>query len=482
MMISRASRGRDRGAILPIVLVVAVVLGAVVVALATYATTTLRYGGVAEARADRLSAAEGGMRDVLDRLGQEGTLCTTAAGSGGVVLDVPVQLNGADVEVRCQAVGTTLSNITSWAIVVTGNGASTPALHTQAGAGSDKVFGGPTFVSDLADLDLDAPLQVKDGNLWYTDPSCPEGGQYVSDGSSIPNLAFDPASRGIWCTSQEWSDLFEAPALPNLNALASLTPATSYTDIGSCRVFEPGRYDFEPDWSTYNFLKSGDYYFNLGNDPATAAIDIKQAAVTAGKQGVAGSQQVIDNSGCDSYRDNVDTGGGATLYLDGATHFNIDTQGSLEVLRREQGAAPVDYVSIQALPTHSLAHSTPILSTRQGNNKQMALHGQVYAPNAFFEFGNVTNVAAAQLLGGAVVGALEAQASASTSGFLIQVQGSPQSDRYRLTATATKDGTTTAVRVIAQLRFTAADATAGTGIWEVAANSWRVCADPACSS
>jgi hypothetical protein len=171
----------------------------------------------------------------------------------------------------------------------------------------------------------------------------------------------------------------------------------------------------------------------------------------------------------------MDAVGGATFYLGGATHIAVTTQGSLEILRREQGSTPVDYVSLQAVPSHSLAHSTPILSTASGNMKQMALHGQVYAPNANFVFGNVTNSAAAQLLGGAVVGAIEAQASASASGFLIQVQGSPQADRMRLTAIATKAGITTRVQVIAQLRFTAASAAAGTGYWELAVNSWRVC-------
>ncbi len=474
---ARASQ-RDRGLILPLVLVVAVVLSLVVVSIARYATTTLRYGQVAEGRADRLSAAEGGIRDVLDRLDSDGTLCTTLAGAGGITIDVPTQINDADVEVDCRAIGSTLSNITGWAIAVTGNGASGPALLTQSGAGSDKVFGGPTYVNSLADLDLKAPLEVSGGHLWFTDPSCLEGGEYFSDGSGISNLQFDPPSRGVWCTSKTADELFSEPTVPGLGSLTVRNPG-DYDDRGTCRVFEPGFYDYEPEWATYNYMKSGDYLFDLGGNPATATIEIRQATVTAGRQGVAGSQQVISNTACDLERE-MDTVGGATFYLDGATHIDIRTQGSLEILRREQGTNPVDFVSVHALPSHNLAHSTPILSTASGNNKQLALHGQVYAPDGNFVFGNVTNVAAAQLLGGAVVGAIEAQASASASGFLIQVQGNPQSDRFQLTATAEKDGLSTAVRVVAQLRFTAADAAAGVGSWELAVNSWRVCPSASC--
>lgn len=481
MSITPIPTKRDRGMILPLVLVVVVVLGAVVVAIASYTTTTLRYGTVAEDRADRLSAAEGGMRDVLDRLQNQGSLCTTGAGIGGIIIDVPTLLNGSKVEVRCQAVNSTLSNITGWAIAVTGIGSSGQAFGTQGGAGTDKVFGGPTYVSSLSQLDLKAPLEIKGGNLWFTDPGCSEGGQFYANGPSVDsNLKFSPTTRGVWCTSKTQDQLFVAPTLPNLAALTLRTPANAYTDKGTCRVWEPGEYNFAPDFATYNYMKSGDYLFNLGTNPASAVVTINKATVTAGKQGVANSQQVISNSAsCDLERQD-DSPGGATFYLDGATSIDITTQGSLEVLRRAQGTAPVDFVSLQTLPGHNLAHSTPVLSTASGNNKQLALHGQVYAPKANFVFGNVTNTAAAQLLGGAVIGAIEAQASASASGFLIQVQGSPQSDKYRLTARATKDGTTTAVQVVAQLRFTAASASAGTGYWELATNSWRVCESAAC--
>jgi hypothetical protein len=52
---------RDRGSVLPLVLVIAVVLSAVAIGLAKYATSGLRYADVVEQRADRLAAADGAM-------------------------------------------------------------------------------------------------------------------------------------------------------------------------------------------------------------------------------------------------------------------------------------------------------------------------------------------------------------------------------------------------------------------------------------
>jgi Tfp pilus assembly protein PilX len=58
----------DDGAILPMVLVMSVVVSLVIVALAGYVSTNLRYGDVVEERADRLAAADGGLRFAVERL------------------------------------------------------------------------------------------------------------------------------------------------------------------------------------------------------------------------------------------------------------------------------------------------------------------------------------------------------------------------------------------------------------------------------
>ena len=111
----------DRGSVLLLVLVVVFVIGAVVVATATYATTTLRYGQVVEDKADRLSAAEGGMRDIVNRIDNgQLPLCSTAAGVGGTTINLPQPISGASVSVTCKQTASTLTDTAGWSIAITG--------------------------------------------------------------------------------------------------------------------------------------------------------------------------------------------------------------------------------------------------------------------------------------------------------------------------------------------------------------------------
>jgi hypothetical protein len=455
---------RDDGSILPISLVVSVILSVLVIGLASYTTTALKYGQVVENRADRLSAAEAGLRHMIEQDREAGGLCTTALGGGGAgtTLKLPDTISGAEVAINCRQIGSTLSNITAWAVVITGEGGvpDGEGLITTSGNGDIKVFGGPSYIARPGLLGIGAPLEMRDGNLWSTDAGCDEGGEYVSDGSGYGQLSFSPLSRGMWCTSKPWTELFREPSIGSVPNLTD----PPYQDIAGCRVFEPGRYLTTPEWGANTYLKSGNYYFDTGLMP------IKQATITAGREGVGGSQQEIDNAPCDAIRDS-DTPTGATLYLDGESRFRIEGHGALEVLRRQQN---YDLVAIQALPTHTLTYATPIIGTQPGNMKQMAIQGVVWAPRSSIEFGEVTNVTAAQLTGGAVVAALRAAGSASITGFVIQVAGSPQSDKLQYTATATKEGITQ-VRVIAQARFSKPATGGGVGTWEFVVNSWRVC-------
>ena len=66
MSMQRGSHVRDSGSILPIVLVIVVVMGMVTVAVANYASTTLRYGQVVEQSADRLASVNGALDNALE--------------------------------------------------------------------------------------------------------------------------------------------------------------------------------------------------------------------------------------------------------------------------------------------------------------------------------------------------------------------------------------------------------------------------------
>ena len=457
---------RDRGATLVMVLVVGVVLSVVAIALAQYTAVSLRHGQVSEARADRLAAADAAMHDAVERLRLGRSLCTTNAGSStGLSYQFPIELNGATVEVTCRRLGPDLSEIAGWAIVVTGEGGvpDGKGFVTSSGAGKSKLLGGPIFVADPDLLGLKAPVELRDGDLWYTDASCASASEYT--GLSFDNLTFVPEGvRGTLCTDLAWDQIYVEPTVPDLAALPPGDPVGN--DDGECRVFEPGRYTAAPQLADNNYFRSGDYWFD------DVRIEIKQATITAGKPGAGGALQEIDNAACDAARD-ADTasdGLGATFYLDGTSSIVSQAQGALEIMPRLQGNTAV---SVQALATSTLNYTDDLIGTEPGNKKQLVMHGLLWAPGARLTLGEVTNSTAAQLTGGAVFAAIDLGTSASSLGFVIQVEGSPVATELRLTSTAELRGKTL-VEVIADTRFTNPENGAGAGTWEVAVASWRV--------
>lgn len=457
---------RDRGATLVLVLVVGVVLGMVVVALANYTSTSLRHGQVSEARADRLAAADAAMHDAVERLRLGRSLCTTNAGSGGgLSYEFPVALNGATVSVTCRRLGPDLSEIAGWAIVVTGEGGvpDGQGFMTSSGAGKAKLIGGPMFVADLDLIDFKAPVELRDGDIWYSDTSCPSSSEYT--GVPIANLTFLPEGvRGTLCTNLSWDEIYVEPPVPDLGSLPPGDPTG--TDEGACRVFEPGHYTTAPVLAASNYFRSGDYWFD------GVQLNIKQATITAGKPGAGGAVQEIDNPDCDAARDAdpAPDGLGATFYMDTNSKLHSQAQGALEVMPRLQGNT---FVSVQALPTSTLDYDDDLVGTEPGNKKQLVMHGLLWAPEARLTLGLVTNSTAAQLTGGAVFAAIDLGSSASSLGFVVQVEGSPAASELMLQSTAHLRGKTV-VEVIADTRFTNPENGAGAGTWEVAVASWRV--------
>ena len=143
---SPTRRARDAGNVLPMVLVISVVLSVLVAGLAGYVTTGLRYGSIVEERADRLAAADGGMRYAVERLKLGvSRICATA---GGDTIDPP-DTNGATVTVTCGQVGSGFDDTNGWAMVLTGEEA--PA------AGNSLVGPGLTVCRKVA---TDQPLMA----------------------------------------------------------------------------------------------------------------------------------------------------------------------------------------------------------------------------------------------------------------------------------------------------------------------------------
>lgn len=447
---SPTRRNADRGTVLPLVLVLSVVISVVVVSLATYMSTSLRYGGVVEERADRLASADGGVRYGVERI-QTSTLtaCMTNLGTTGYMIDFPVVLNDAPVTVTCTK-ASNIGDIKSWALVITGEGipGTDWMLATQGAANTTKYVQGPVWMTDPTRTNFSSKFEIEDGDVWYEGADCTAPSPVLD-----PKFIISPANRGTLCVAQRWDDLFRTPpvgAFPPASDLVNTNPAP--TMDGSCTVFSPGRYTVMPTLGNNNYFKSGNYYFQ------NVVFEVKSATVTAGWPdfNAHGDQQFLANAPCDHALSVDSVSGsdpGATFYLGGTSMIDVRSQGELEILRRRQGNS---LVSVQALDTtivpdqlaSTLGYADKILFTESGNNLDLVVHGTFWAPRALVEFGGVTNIANGQLLGGVAAARVDLQASGSASKFVIRVENSRITNRLRVDATATKAGGSTTMRAI----------------------------------
>ncbi len=461
----RRNCDRDRGAMLPIAMLVAILLATVSSAIASYATAGLRYARVVQDRADRLSAADGGMQYVIEKLKLRQTLCTTAVAQNGLTTIVPPSLNGATIAVTCDRVGTLISDIQSWALVVTGEGIpdDNPMFVTKGGAGLTKSFGGPVFMANPTRLNLIAPAEIKDGDLWYTGLACPTP---APPPPAISNLTFTPSFlRGPLCTLKRWNEVFRTPTLPPMPITINPAPITMPS---GCKVFLPGKYTNAPVFSAQNYFVSGDYYFE------DVYLDITGTVIAGFADGTNGDTQFLTAASCSGAAAAYPgTGSGATFVLGGSTKIYVDNFGGLEIMRRRQGA---DVVSVEAVDsstatggykasTVDYASGANIYESKPGNNQDVAIHGLWWTPNGRTVLGNVTNSANGQFLGGLVGAYVEVQASASVNALNIRVETSPSKGKWLLISTATKNGYTTTIRAVIEYQPDTAF---------LAINSWRV--------
>lgn len=469
---------RDEGSILPLTLVISVVLFTVVMAVASFTTVGLRYGRIVESRADRLAAADGGMRYAVGRLSAGAArLCATG---GPDAIKAP-SLNDADVNVTCGPVGPGFDYTNGWAMILTGEGMPPEGalLRTAAGVSTDKLIGGPVYMARPS-FDLKAPVEFKRAQLLYTSSNC-------SVAPVIPtNLKFDASSLGVTCTGKPWSrqpakwsaansttGLFQEP---NVGVLpTNMNPqGVTINDGTACKVFVPGRYTIAPALGSANYFMSGNYVFD------GFTLTVSNQKVTFGRSATTGSTgdtQFLPNLACDDVRASdhgYDAGGvdptpttltvseaGATIYLKNDARFIINQNGELEVMRRKQGR---NYVSLHALDS-SLTWTDMVVEQGPGTNKDMVMHGLVWAPGAGIVFTNITNTADGQLLGGVVVSNIELNSSAAGTGFVIAVEPSDLWGKLQLDSVAELNGRTTTIRSIVDFRPT-------TGY--VAVTSWRV--------
>lgn len=329
------SHRRDDGTVMPLVLIITIVLSVVVMAMANYSTTNLKYGRVAEDRSDRLAAADAGMRYALDQIKLKARGCVWDDAKHNLP-GIASDFNGATAQVSCQRITTGLDDIKLYAAVMTGEGTASGDnfLLSSQGGSTAKVLGGPVYMQrvDASAFYFDsssthAGVEIEDGPLLYHDPTpqCTPEKPSVVIARAQGKLTFTPdLIFGPECVNQSWQQKFPSPPIPTnlktglpvrsgttqisldlvnpytapyndpsvtttlLQTLRAISlapsPSGGFVDFsggGGCRVFFPGRYTTSPATSSRNaYFLSGDYVFDLPN--SNAKLVARQGVVTAG--------------------------------------------------------------------------------------------------------------------------------------------------------------------------------------------------------
>lgn len=441
-------RSRDRGSILPLALVATVVLGAVVAATATYATSTLRYGQAAEARAMRVSAANGALDDTLEKLRIGGeTLC---GNFDSISRDFTGEINGLRPTITCGSTTSLLDGGQGWALAVTGENASGDIIQF---GNSDKLpIDGPVFVDDPNRLSIG---QGSSGNKQVVlGPSVATATHDVyypcatPGGSSAPAYELDDPVVDViaahsYCVNRSWEDIF----LPGPSeVLPGPAPDPPYRDIGACRVFWPGAYDNDASTPAppmvlgpSNYFLSGTYLFSgLGDIGHGQFLTFGRADISGYPGGSVGSACLPADVGSCTTAPNVapdpatwtlavhafcnDNMTGAVVYLDGNTTFDMAKKdGGLDI-----SGADVDGVSV-SLQSRCAAASCgrPIIEKTGagGGNDPLnfSTFGLVWAPYDSVGMEQIPASSGLGFQGGLVIGSIAMNMSGG--GVIIRVAG-----------------------------------------------------------
>ena len=294
---------------MPLVLVVAVVLSVVLVALAKYVTADLAYSRVAEGRADRQASATSAISYGVERVRLGQTLCASPTGGIGPLTAGILDRNGTTTTLTCSRFSSGTSDITGWAVVITGNGITTNLLQVQGG-GTKKITG-PMFINTIEQIDIQGAgpqLQHIDGDLWHHRATCP-GGTVTMPG----NYTFVPANaRGPLCTEKTWNQIVSQPVVPSLSALPLNANGATFTMVGTCRVYAPGHFTGSIDLGSDDvYFQSGNYWFD-----GVGTVEVKQQVVWFGGPGA--TAPVVANPDCAAARTaDPNTGGTGAVGVHG---------------------------------------------------------------------------------------------------------------------------------------------------------------------
>jgi hypothetical protein len=433
---------------LVLTLVILTVFGLIAAAVAGFAFTAFRNTTVVQERIERVAAVDAGLRFVMQRVADDGTVCVDGR-------EVPSQeVNGYTVELDCGYEIDSRAGRIAWALVVSDDNNDAFTLSQ----GGDKIVSGPIWLASLDSPGNNKTLYVRDGfvasgdcSLGDTPPAWIEW-EYADRTKAPADFRCYPGKT--------WQDVYDpAPGLPASSifppAITPLTIAPLNADAAAtkCAVFGPGKYDFDgvfdlAPWDEV-FFQSGVYYFE------DTVINISKTFVKAGTSSgsglIIGKDKQVPRMPICADQEAADPGRGVTWILGGGSRIVIqgNNDSSLELFKRvgSQIGQPGDpeienqNVSLIAVSATSAA-SDPgyqessltsgadckeetdvskdagIIVADGGENTKFATDGLVYAPQqrvCLF----VTSKAAFQSSGGIVVAGIDVGSTPSGDGLVI---------------------------------------------------------------
>lgn len=431
----RRHSSRDRGSVLPLVLILTVVLGALAVSIATYTVTALRTTAVTTTRVDRLADAEGGLRRALAVLQSTGA-CTPGSATGP---------NGTTVATTsCESqLLSGRSTSQNFGLVLTGMGLSSDqtAIRRYTPDSEPVNIGGEVFVSAGATGSANKVFADDGARVQRTDCT-----GYLPE--AIPWLVVD---RPVTCTTQRWQDVSPPPTGISVPTVAGIITE------GACRVFQPGRYGsiVVSGNSSKNYFRSGVYLIDGGTFEM-------RGDIAAGFPPSGSSISPTDpNSACrDAQQTDIDDGGagGAVFILGGDAAINFtNSLSSFEVYGYLSGERIYSVIAAPAgtpgLPANTRTPGgtrtneiRPIINNPPTPNFRFL--GEVWVPGSFVDLSNLSSWQAGRgFLGGITTSRFEFKQTGGAAGGLriISLDVKVETVRHRITVTATdaRGGTTT---------------------------------------
>lgn len=387
---------RDRGTVLPLVLVFVVALGLVIAGTTRYAGANLRFTTVIDERTAASAAAEAGLRGAIERV-RTNSVTTCENGPVRVAPTHPETFNDAGITVTCDRLDAGQATLSGWAAVVTGEGIGslTDLLIEEEGP---QMSTGRIFVPSLQQPDF--RINIEDvqlaGDLFYdgSGDDCATIDEYVESSSAYDDDIV-MAEGSFVCWPQSWSDIVDEPPVATGSGSGSLPPFAAtpppYQDVSGCRVFEPGWYtSLDLKHGDENYFRSGVYVFDDVLIDTAGPMDEDETYITGGYPPDASyDYRLITTGACEAAKaaDGY-VGGpyGVTWYFTGSSRLLVRRHGSIELIPmlHVDTSGREHAVSIHVLGSETLADGVASIDEDESgtsfDHNHALFHGQIWSP------------------------------------------------------------------------------------------------------